>query len=81
VILGLSYQGKNRLKMFEIRVLGRIFESDRGKVTGDRRNLHNGKLHHSYLLPHVIVKEAEVGMACSMHGIDEKYVNIFGWKA
>jgi hypothetical protein len=35
VKLGLSYDGKNRLRVFENRVLGRIYGPKRGEVTGD----------------------------------------------
>jgi len=40
VELGLSCDGKNRLRVFENRVLGIIFGPTRGEVTGDWMRLH-----------------------------------------
>jgi hypothetical protein len=34
-----------RLRVFENRVMRRIFEPKRDEVTGEWRNLHNEKLH------------------------------------
>jgi hypothetical protein len=43
-----------RLRVFENRVLGRIFGSKRDEVTGDWRKLHNEALHKLYFLPSII---------------------------
>jgi hypothetical protein len=40
VKLGLSYEVKNRLRVFENRVLGGISEPKRGEVAGDWMRLH-----------------------------------------
>jgi hypothetical protein len=42
------------LRVFENRVLRRIFGSKRDEVTGDWRKLHNGELHNLYSSPNII---------------------------
>jgi hypothetical protein len=44
----------HRLKVFESRVLRRIFGPKRDDVTGDWRKLHNDELHNSYSSPNII---------------------------
>jgi hypothetical protein len=39
---------EHRVRVFENRVLRRIFEPKRDEVTGDWRKLHNEKLHNLY---------------------------------
>jgi hypothetical protein len=43
-----------RLKVFENRMLRRIFGPKRDEVTGDWRKLHNEELHNLYSLPNII---------------------------
>jgi hypothetical protein len=51
----LSRKGKNRLRVFENRVLRRIlFGTNRDEVTGDRRKLHNKELHNLFSSPNII---------------------------
>jgi hypothetical protein len=45
VKLGLKYSGRMRVEVFENRVLGKIFEPDKGEVTGDKRKFHKEELH------------------------------------
>jgi hypothetical protein len=45
---------KNRLRVFENRVLRRIFETKRDEVTGGCRKLHNEELHNLYSSPSII---------------------------
>jgi hypothetical protein len=45
---------KHRLRVFENRVLRRIFGPERDEVTGQWRKLHNGELHNFYPLPDTI---------------------------
>jgi hypothetical protein len=47
---------EHRLRMFENRVLRRIFGPKRDGVTGGWRKLHNEELHNLYPLPSVIRK-------------------------
>jgi hypothetical protein len=50
----LTLREEHRLKMFENRVLRRIFGPKRDDVTGDCRKLHNEELHNLYSSPNVI---------------------------
>jgi hypothetical protein len=45
---------EHRLRVFENRVLRRIFGPKRDEVTGERRKLHNEELHNLYSLPSII---------------------------
>jgi hypothetical protein len=45
---------EHRLRVFENRMLRRIFEPKRDEVTGDWRKLHNEKLHNLYPSPNII---------------------------
>jgi hypothetical protein len=44
----LTLREEHRFRVFENRVLGRIFGSKRDEVTGECRKLHSGKLHNLY---------------------------------
>jgi hypothetical protein len=44
----------HRLRLFANKVLRRIFEPKRDKVTGEWRKLHNEKLHNLYSSPNII---------------------------
>jgi hypothetical protein len=46
VKLGLSLREEHRLRVFENRILTRIFTPKRDGVTGDWRKLHNEELHN-----------------------------------
>jgi hypothetical protein len=50
----LTLREEQRLRVFENRVLRRIFGRKRDKVTGDWRKLHNEELHNLYSLPNII---------------------------
>jgi hypothetical protein len=45
---------EDRLKVFENRVLSRIFGPKRDEVTGGCRKLHNEELHNLYSSPSII---------------------------
>jgi hypothetical protein len=45
---------EHRLRVFENRVLRRIFGPKRDEVTGEWRKLHNEKLHKLYSSPDII---------------------------
>jgi hypothetical protein len=45
----------HRLRVFENRVLRRIFAPRRDEVTGDWRKLHNEELHSLYYSPNIII--------------------------
>jgi hypothetical protein len=44
----------HRLRVFENRMLRRIFGQERDEVTGDCRKLHNEELHNFYYSPSII---------------------------
>jgi hypothetical protein len=73
------------LRVFENRVLRRIFGPKRDEVTREWRKLHNEELQNLYSSPYIIrqvkVKANEVGGACGTHGKGEKSVQGFGGRA
>jgi hypothetical protein len=50
----LTLREEHRLRVFENRVLRRIFVSKRDEVTGEWRKLHNKELHGLYSSPSII---------------------------
>jgi hypothetical protein len=50
----LTLREEHRLRVFENRVLGRIFGPTRDEVTGEWGKLHNGELHNLYSSPDII---------------------------
>jgi hypothetical protein len=79
----LTLREDHRLKVFENRVLRRIFGPKWGDVTGEWRKLHKEQLRNLYSYPDIIrqVKGNEVDGACGTHGRGEKCVKGFGGKA
>jgi hypothetical protein len=68
--LSLTLREEHRLRVFENRILRRIFGPRRDDVTGERRKLHNVELHTLYSSPNVQadqIKENEVGGTCGTH--------------
>jgi hypothetical protein len=51
----LTLREERRLRVFENRVLRRVFGRKRDKVTGEWRKLHNEELNDLYSLPSVWV--------------------------
>jgi hypothetical protein len=50
----LTLREEHRLRVFEKRVLRRIFGPKRDEVTGEWRKLHNEELHILYSFPNII---------------------------
>jgi hypothetical protein len=50
----LTLREEHRLRVFENRVLRRIFEPKRDEATGEWRKMHNEELHSLYLSPDII---------------------------
>jgi hypothetical protein len=63
---------EHRLRVFESRVLRRIFGPKSDEVMGEWRNLHNEELRD---------EEDEMGGACSTNGGEEEHVQVIGGKA
>jgi len=72
---------ERRLRVFENRVLGRIFGSKRNEVTGEWRNLHNEELNDLYCSPNIVrvieIEKNEMDGACSAYGGNERRVQGF----
>jgi hypothetical protein len=54
VKLGVNLRDEHRLRVFENRVLRRMFGPKRGEVTGGWRKLYNEELHNLYSSPNTI---------------------------
>jgi hypothetical protein len=52
--LSLTLREEHRLRVFENRVLRRIFGPERDEVTGGWRKLHNEELHGLYSSPSIV---------------------------
>ena len=52
--LSLTLREEHRLRVFEKRVLRRVFGPKRDEVTGEWRNLHNEELNDLYSLPKIV---------------------------
>jgi hypothetical protein len=52
--VSLTVKEEHRLRVFEKRVLSRIFGPRRDEVMGDWRKLHNEELHNLYSSPNII---------------------------
>jgi hypothetical protein len=61
----LTLREERRLRVFENRVLRRVFGPKRDEVTGERRKLHNEELHDLYSSPSItrIMKSRRMRLA------------------
>jgi hypothetical protein len=50
----LTLREEHKLRVFESRVVRRIFGPKRDELTGDWRKLHNEELHNLYVSPNII---------------------------
>jgi len=50
----LTLREESRLRVFENRVLRRVFEPKKDEVTGEWRKLHNEELRDLYSLPNIL---------------------------
>jgi len=78
----LTLREERRLRVFENRVLRRIFGPKTDEVTGEWRKLHNEELNNLYSSPNIVrvikIKKNEMGGACSAYGGGERCVQGFG---
>jgi hypothetical protein len=70
----LTLREEHRLRVFENRVLRRIFRQRRDEVTGDSRKLHNEELHNLYSSPNIItmIKSMRIRWAWYVARMGEK---------
>ena len=63
---------ESRLRVFENRVLRRVFGPKRDEVTGEWRKLHNEELNELYSLPNIVrvvkSRRMNMGRACGAYG-------------
>jgi hypothetical protein len=72
---------EHRLRVFENRVLRRIFGPKRDEVTGVWRKLHNEVLHGLYTSPSNVRVIKARRMRWAGHGVGERCIQHFGWEA
>jgi hypothetical protein len=65
----LTLREERRLRMFENRVLRRVFGPKRDKVTGEWRKLHNDELSDLYSLPNIVWVVITLVWVPGHHGI------------
>jgi hypothetical protein len=63
----LTLREEYRLRVFENRVLRRIFGPKRDEVIGVWRKLHNGELHDLYCSPSIIGMNKSMRIRCAGH--------------
>ena len=77
----LTLREECRLRVFENRVLRRIFGPKRDEVTGEWRKLHNEELNVLYCSSSIFasdkIKKNEMGGACGAYGGGERRVQGF----
>ena len=68
----LTLREERKLRVFENRVLRRVFGLRREEVTGEWRRLHNEELNDLYTLPNIVrvikSRRNEMGWACGAYG-------------
>jgi hypothetical protein len=74
VLWSLTLREVHRLRVFENKVLRRIFGQKRDEVTGGWRKLHNEELHDLYSLPSIIriIKSRRMRWAGNVARMSEK---------
>jgi hypothetical protein len=73
----LTLREEHGLRVFEKRVLRRIFGSNRDEAKGGWRKLHNEELHNLYTLPSIIKmikSKMMMDRACSTNGGEEECI-------
>ena len=65
----LKLKEERRLRVFENRVLRRIFEPKRHEITWEWKELHNEELNDLYSSPNSILMAKSRRMKCMMHNV------------
>jgi hypothetical protein len=80
VTIGLTFREEHRLRVFESRMLRKIFRCKRVEVTGDWRRLHSEELYDLHCSPNVIrvIKSRKMDRACDTYGGEERCLQGFG---
>jgi hypothetical protein len=68
-----------RPRVFENRVLRRIFGAKRDEVTGDWRKLHNEELHNSYSSSNRMIKSRRIRWAGHVERMGRRGMHIGYW--
>jgi hypothetical protein len=71
---------ERRLRVFENRVLRRVFGPKRDEVTGEWRKLHTEELSHLYSLPNIVqvIKSRTMRWAGNVARMGERSIQGFG---
>jgi hypothetical protein len=76
----LTLRKEHRLRVFENRMLRRIFGPKR-EEDGSWRKMHNDELHSLYSSSNIVrVIKLRMGGACGMHVGGERRLQGFGWE-
>ena len=82
-IISLTLREERRLRVFENRVLRRIFGPKRDEVRGEWRKLNNAELNDLYCSPNIVraidkIEKNEMGGSCSTYGGEGRRIQGFG---
>jgi hypothetical protein len=80
LILSVVLYGCETLRVFENRVLRRIFGPKGDEVTGGWRKLHNEELHNLYSSPSIIrmIKSERIRACSTNRGEEDAYMTLVG---
>ena len=76
----LTLREERRLRVFENKVLRRIFGSKSDEVTGEWRKLHSEELNDLYCCSGDKIEKNEMGRACSTYWGEHRCIQGFGGK-